>query len=186
MKEDDHEKDDILDLHDGVKRFAEELREWKRDLEERRKAEWERLVGTCVLEEMLKSSYVARTFVSHADPCIRRVALSVLFARWGQTAEYAELCESIAWHDADPEVRCTALYRLGDCNRKTNDTRIGKLLAETALDNSQPVRIRKAAYHALLTLRGVPASKWKEVLRARFSDEVDWSVVSDCLGRVGE
>ena len=151
----------------------------------------EGLVGP-VAQQLYESRDVAMQTLKHHEADARLAALTVVTYHWGPTTEFVVECERMATEDADANVRASALVSLGSCFAKTNDCRIGKLVAEIVIDELQHVKSRKAAYFSLFDIRGLPIEVWPICMLAaqgrspddfRFPEDVDYSFVNSFLGR---
>lgn len=115
---------------------------------------WRKDAGAFV-DRMLQDQPDAFRQLKHPDWKVRYTALSILQLHWNTAiGELAEKCEDMGLHDLHPQVRSCALLMLGMCYDNTNDFRIGKLLAQVVLDETQPSEARRGAYLALYYLRG--------------------------------
>jgi len=141
---------------------------------------WRKLAGD-LLPEMLRSPEEAMRQLRHASAGVRKVAIQVVSDNWklNGNKEFARVCEELAVNDEDPLVRHAALLALGRCHERSDDLRIGAMLAAIVGDERQSDDIRSAAYLSLLSVRR-PAAMLK--LGAYFGlKDVDWDLVSDSL-----
>jgi hypothetical protein len=133
-------------------------------------------------DEMAQDRAEAERQLDNADPKIRRVALSILDFLWEARGEpgFADKCEQIAIGDTDSDVRANALGIMGLCYENTRDRRVGKLLAQVVLDESQPLSPRTQAYTALFYLRRRrPLFKSARVFQV--PEDVDWQFVKSFI-----
>ncbi len=145
---------------------------------------WRKEAGSSV-DRMLQDRTDAIGQLNHPDWRVRRTALSILQFHWraSKDADFAERCEYVGLHDVHPQVRSLALMKLGMCFENTNDLRIGKLLAQVVLDETQPSEAKRGPYLGLYYLRGrrfdvVGSSREPP----RVSEDVDWSFVKSFFG----
>jgi hypothetical protein len=141
--------------------------------------QWKELAGSH-LANMLKDVAAAINYLSHPDPNLRRVAMSIIYNHWKPTPEYSRLCENLLINDPDFAARFTALDILISYYFDSNDVRIGELLANIVYDNSKPINFRKLAYKGLFNVRGMP-SRISFFNKIQFPNEVDWSFVNTFL-----
>ena len=147
---------------------------------------WRKDAGSSV-DKMLQDRTDAEYQLTNPDWKVRCTALSILQLHWGAgtDANFGARCEDLGLHDLHPQVRSCALIQLGMCFENTNDLRIGKLLAQVVLDETQPDQPRRGAYLGLYDLRG-RSFEWAGA-RAdppsilRIPEDVDWSFVKSFL-----
>lgn len=145
--------------------------------------------GGSSVDKMLQDRTDAERQLEHPDWKMRRTALSILQLHWDAASDavFAETCEDVGLHDVHPQVRSSALMILGMCFENTNDVRIGQLLAQVVLDETQASQARRGAYLGLYYLRG-RRFEWAGGLTdtptiLRIPEDVDWSFVkSFCCG----
>ena len=149
--------------------------------------EWRTLAGP-LYEKMLESRRVTEELLGHEDRDVRLVAVGVLSFVWhpGSHDRCAGLFERMALNDVDLVVRATALCALATCNSDTFNPRVGRLMTEILLNESQPTPLRRCAYLALFTLRGRimppwPGSQAKPPTMLRIPEDIDWTFVKSFL-----
>jgi hypothetical protein len=135
------------------------------------------------VDKMLQDRADAERQLNNPDWKIRMTALSILQLHWEAVGEvdFADRCEDVGLHDVHPQVRSCAFMTLGVCYESTNDRRIGKLLAQVVLDESQPSQARRGAYLGLYYLCG-RRFRWAGALSdppaiLRIPEEVNWVFV---------
>jgi hypothetical protein len=125
------------------------------------------------LEELLNSP----------DGNLRCAALCLLDMRnW--TGNLASRCQSLAITDPDANVRGVAVLVLRKRYAEIGASRIGALFAQIVLNSHEQMMIRRAAFRAVLEIRGVPlhAKEWRQSLQSDFPAIADldyvksWSV----------
>jgi tetratricopeptide (TPR) repeat protein len=93
----------------------------------------------------------------------------------------------MAFCDSDSGVRSVTLFDIARCYEGTDDVQLGKSLALLAKDSSAAADERRAAYHGLFTLRGLPfggsldAMSRLSVDSFRVPEDFDWSFVGSFL-----
>jgi len=179
--------EDLQRMHE----FREETARWRAEQEaafqRAQHAYWRQLAGEH-FEAMLGSERAAEQLLAHPDPHVRIAALEILCDHWHKhkDKDFAQRAETMAFEDADPSVRCIALSIWGACYRRTDDVRVGKMLAEIVRNASEPFKRRRAAYIALYGVRGklfpVPEDAAPDFLEHfRIPEDVDWSFVDSFL-----
>ena len=133
---------------------------------------WRSLAGAD-LDRMLESQERAREYLSHPNPKLRNVALSVLTRYFGLWDETEAECVRLASSDPDLKIQLLAKLALITCYRKKKDPRAKRLLAEIVRDASQSDDVRLSCYSLLMGLLGKPTG----IGPARFPDDIDWMVV---------
>ncbi|HEY1785435.1 MAG TPA: hypothetical protein VGG30_07790, partial [Pirellulales bacterium] len=113
--------------------------------------------------KMHSSMSAARDSLNNADPRIRRAAIIALSFKWKAYELLAVRCEQLARHDPDDSVRVQAARTLGACYARTDDVRIGRLLADTVWDSSARADLRRSAYESLLMIRGVKIEEYDKL-----------------------
>jgi hypothetical protein len=127
-----------------------------------------------ILHEMLESRTKTERYLDDPNPKNRCIAVCLINQHWGSDEQFAIKCEKIIREDPDPEVRGCAVSCLGVYYRGSNHVRIGRILAELVLEESESTMVRETAYRALFELRGLPAVSQPSLSRFRFPDDVDW------------
>jgi hypothetical protein len=135
------------------------------------------------LANMLESRESAESYLANVEPDLRCAAIVVVGMHWGNTAEFAQVCEKLLSFDTSLKVRLQALAALEGYYSNTDDHRMGDTVARIVYGESYPAELRRAAYRALFSIRGMPTEAF---LRAasptfRFPDDVDWSLVDSFL-----
>jgi hypothetical protein len=102
------------------------------------------------------SEEAAEQCLDHPEANIRSAAIRVLAFKWKAPQRLANKLETILANDPVISVRCDAAGTLACCFRHTNDSRIGRLLADIVFDESAPMELRRAAYQGLFMIREVP------------------------------
>jgi hypothetical protein len=136
-----------------------------------------------ILANMLESRESAESYLANVEPDLRCAAIVVVGMHWGNTAEFAQVCETLLSFDTSLKVRLHALAALEGYYSGTDDQRIGDTVARIVYGEPYPAELRRAAYRALFPIRGMPTEAY---LRAasptfRFPDDVDWSFVDSFL-----
>ena len=143
---------------------------------------WQEMAGehsSC----MEQSRMIAESYLDHPDPMLRQAALLAIMHEWKPDEEFVRRCESLLCEDPDVGVQSVAMSCLASCFKGSDDTRIGRLTARLVYDNTNEVRLRRAAYASLFTIRGMPS---KLVVQATsptflFPEEVNWEFVDSFL-----
>ena len=148
-------------------------------VDERREKE---LAGAS-FSQMSASRESCESFFSHPDPALRHAAIVMRCNRWPHTKELGRVCEKLFFDEPDPRVRSMALTALALCYFRTDDERVGDLVARAVYDERQPAKLRSNAYHLLSSVRPVPREVFKRTISGtfRFPDDVDWSFVESFL-----
>ncbi len=139
---------------------------------------WQKAAGSHALR-MAESREVTESYLHHPEPEVRCAAIMALGHHWGPDQQFPQICERLVFEDSNAKVRSLALSCLAGCYVQTDDTRIGDLIAQLVLNESEPHTIRLAAYHALLMIRGMPIEALSEAMSThfRFPEDVDWAFV---------
>lgn len=135
---------------------------------------WRGLAGGD-LDRMLESAERAAEYLSHSNPRLREVAMSVLTHHFAVCEQMQVRFESLSDNDPDSQVRLAARLALIACYRKKNDPRAKRSLAEIVRDESQSDEVRLSCYVLLMSLVDAPLERWP----ARFPDDVDWTSVDE-------
>jgi len=149
---------------------------------------WRKRLPPSVIDKMLQSRKEAESLLYDPDWNVRCAAFSFLQHYWKAACrvDFARKCEEIGLQDVHPQVRSIALTTLGICHENTDDVRVGKLLAQVVLDDSQPPEARRGAYFGLHYLRE-PILRWPTMKRLPAVDLVpedfDWSFVKSFCDR---
>jgi len=94
------------------------------------------------------SEPVVAGFLTHNDPQIRRIAVSVLSVHWDMK-QYVQTFRVIGLNDPDESVRQYAVHSVGWLLRGSRDRDASRFLLGIFKDPIQPAWIRKTAYHGL-------------------------------------
>lgn len=143
---------------------------------------WEEAAGE-ELRNIQANPESALWFVlNHESATIRRVAISVLHVNFPPTRSIADACESVIQADKDNDVRCGAITLLSQVYAKSNERRIGRLLAEIVRSDAENIEVRQFAYRGLFRIRGVPVlCHPRESEMAAFPEKVNWAFVDSFL-----
>src|SRR5262249_48996910 len=120
---------------------------------------WKQLAGES-LDMMLTDRSFAERCLLDRSTTLRLAALFILSGHWGLSHNNALECERLAVEDTDQEVVSMAVTCLGGYYAKTNDLRIGRLLATFVQNKTLAPQVRAVSHNALLKIRGVPISNW--------------------------
>jgi hypothetical protein len=140
---------------------------------------WEVLAGDQV-EGMLTNLEKAKQNLQHPSWRLRLAAISILRERWKLYEELARVLEKMAFEDAHPQVRASALFSLACCLEGTNE-RIGQMLASVVKNPALSKDFRASAYNGLFRLRGRPASQSPMPGTYRVPEDVDWQFVDSFI-----
>lgn len=137
-------------------------------------------------ERLYQSRNSAESYLTDEDPKLRLAAVIVIAHHWGLDAAFKNACDKLLKEDSDADVRLYALSYLAYGCYHTDDAAVGKKIGEIIYDNSEPRRLRLAAYHALFHLRALAhatvAKKNRPTTRGfRFPEDVDWRFVDTFL-----
>jgi hypothetical protein len=105
----------------------------------------------------------------------------ILKDHWGPDSKFIKSCEEIAYNDPDVQVSSMALAVLSGCFIRTDDRRVGELIARLVRDESKPKMLRSTAYSSLLTIRGMPIDDFLAATDSTFPAKVDWAFVDSFL-----
>ena len=133
------------------------------------------------LDEFLASRESAERYLHDPSWILRWTAISVLERFWGCNKELAAACERLALEDPHEQVRRSALSTLVCCYTRTNDRRIGALLAKIVRDADRSLEIRQTAYHGLFRVKGVNPPERPIPGRYRIPKDIDWAFVDSFL-----
>lgn len=141
---------------------------------------------------------VVAGYLTHNDPAIRYIAMSVLTTHWGLT-HYARAFMSMSQSDPDEFVRKIAISNVGSLLRGARDRDASRILLEIFRDPVQPAVIRGEAYESLVEIwQGYDAAhalfvrrqkdlRWAEAERAgegfqaaenAWKEFIDWNFVA--------
>lgn len=139
---------------------------------------WEEGAGSHV-DAMLESRDATEAFLTHAEPQVRCAAILALKHHWQPDDKFPRLCERLLLEDPDLEVRGLALSGLAGCHALTDHKRVGELVAQLVLSDSEPDTLRAAAYRSLLMIRGMPVGMYVQAVSPdfRFPADVNWDLV---------
>ncbi len=132
-------------------------------------------------DSLARSFDDALSHLNHPEPQARLGALFFFRYYWKPPADFAEICETLAFEDVDGEVRCAALTTLiSDYYCDSHDCRIGRQLAEVVRDETKPSINRYVAYVGLIGLTGWTGQTpdWRTF---RMPDDVVWEFVESFL-----
>lgn len=188
MNNDEPWYDEVRDARQAIERvYPQGSRAALADCLPTERSFWERLAGP-LAERMLQTQDVAVQSLGHPDPKVRMVALRVVSFYWGVKPgdESVRVCEQMALGERDSEVRSAALTALGVCYERTDDVRIGRLLATIVNDDREAPISRLGAYQALFAVRGLTQPLWPGALAQpptlpRVPEDIDWSFVESFL-----
>ena len=148
---------------------------------------WQRLAGP-FYKKMRESSEAAEGFLRHEDRNVRLAALGIITHVWrpGPDDPLATIVYTMAFEGDDLVMREEALCAFVECYRGTSDSRVGRILAEIAIDESQPASRREFAYHSLYTLQGKFTPPRPGLLATpptsfRVPEDIDWTFVKSFL-----
>jgi hypothetical protein len=136
------------------------------------------------LDEMMRSRAAAMAYLDSPASNLRSAALLTLHDHWKeQPFDLRGLCMRMLMHDLDIDVRIHAEDVLNCVCIKTDDREVGRLLANIVSDGSEPIKLRKAAYVSLFSVRGLPVSRILEAAEMDFQhpSDVDWGFVETFL-----
>jgi hypothetical protein len=91
---------------------------------------------------------VVAGFLTHGDPQIHRIAVSVLSVHWDMK-HYVHTFRVIGLNDPDESVRQYAVHSVGWLRRGSRDRDTSRFLLGVFKDADQPAWIRETAYHGL-------------------------------------
>jgi HEAT repeat protein len=143
----------------------------------RRTQIWKKTVGN-MYDEIRATPYAVASYLSSPDPNARLAALSLLEET--AASDFAEVCEKLAFEDPIDNVREIAVVLLGTVLAGGNDRKVGRRLAQSVQNESEPARFRRLAYGVLFQLRGLPVQTWPSWNRRAgftFPTDVDWDFV---------
>jgi len=148
-------------------------------VEEELKQRLTKLAGSRT-SELLQSVKSASNMLQSNDPSIRQAAIQALATYWNirPWTKYAKSLREMAKNDKNYEVRCESLSWLGYIYAGTDDVEVGKVLADTVLNESEKIGTRKKAYDGLCWLRWHGKATWA---LCPFPEGVDWSYVNSFL-----
>jgi hypothetical protein len=129
------------------------------------------------LKVMLHSPNETTTFLRNPEPQLRQLCIELCYSHWNLTQSLVSEYERIALDDPDSGVRSAAVRALGSCYRRTQDQRIGHLLATIAQDDTVVDDLRLTAFASLLRLHGNMEYTGSSPLVPQSLDEVDWAFV---------
>jgi hypothetical protein len=112
---------------------------------------------------------------------VRATALCVISNHWGITENCAKEYEQVAQQDPDGEVRQIGCLCIGSHYNKTQNVRIGKLLAEIVGEEVEDLEVRKAAYFALGQVAGLDSLALLKIVEMHFPEDVNWRFVRKFL-----
>lgn len=142
----------------------------------------EELAGS-LLPRLFSSREEAGRHLEHPDPSVRLAALKVLTLYWRVKRDDAlgDRFEGMGIHDPDLVVRACALGALADCYAKTDDVRIGRLLASVVRDEAATQGMRLFAYRGLYTVRGSFFDPGPTMEVPRIPEDINWDFVGSFL-----
>jgi hypothetical protein len=163
-----------------VQKHAAEVAQWAG---ERALLERQQLAGKH-LDEMMRSVSGATAYLDDPVANIRAAAILLLYEHWKiKPFDLRSICMRMVMNDRDMEARIHAQGILSCVCFKTDDREVGRLLARIVRDNSEPIKLRKAAYVSLFSVRGLPAARILQAAETDFQDpsNVDWGFVETFL-----
>ena len=160
----------------GVRKELSDTLEWAHDEGLR---ELSQLAGEH-LAEISRSVRTAASYLDHPSADLRRAALMVLYRRWRSVYDIRESCIRLIRNDPDLDVRLEAQSILTAAFSRSDDVEVGRFLASTVRDASEPTSLRRDAYLGLFVVRPMPVGRVLEVSSAtfRFPEDVDWAFVN--------
>src|SRR5688500_5783417 len=123
-------------------------------------------------EELHSARTALRKLLTHPDTDVRVHAFRRLLVHLGDVDAHADAVHAIG-HDPEPKVRRTAAFAIASTSSENTRQEDVAALLHTLLDESERIRVRGAAYEALLLIFGrkdFPPVK-QEIDLAR---DVDW------------
>jgi hypothetical protein len=118
-------------------------------------------------------------FLTHPEASLRYIALNVLTLHWG-CVEHRTTCERFAIDEGDPDNRSLGAACLGSLAQGTRDPRALKLLLDILENGAEDWHVRAAAYRAILSVLGRPASEQPSAARRLdFERDVSWERVQE-------
>lgn len=119
---------------------------------------------------------------------VRAAAVHVLAVKWRTDAdcELEQTFERLAANDPSSYVRAAALVAIAKCYSRSDDLRVGKLLARVVLNAGEAFDVRFAAYTSLFGVRGLPLAPWPGLLERppalpRIPQDIDLPFVESFL-----
>lgn len=148
------------------------------------------------VDQMQESAQRAVEYVDDPNPRIRSAALFFLGQREDVNRDaFTEILSRCATSDEDSRVREQAISCLGTIHRQRQNTFVGSLLASIVSQESEPVKLRVAAYSSLheMMMEPVEGSKVDDMencillqwLKGEFvfPDDVDMKVIERFVGK---
>lgn len=137
-------------------------------------------------DEVLSGPLAAESHLTHSDLNLQWVALVALTHLWKPTQAVANFCERLIVERSLPlNLEVAAIGLLTAFYRRSNNPRVGMILANVVRDPGKHEAARENAYLALYSIRGIPASKWPDRANG-FPSYVDWGFLATFTGRKGE
>jgi HEAT repeat protein len=140
------------------------------------------------LDRMRRSPAEAIAFLEDSDWKIRWAAIQVLRDNWGlQNAVDVTLAlKKTALTDPTARVRAAAFAAISKLYERTDEPRIGKLLASVVLNENEPYEVRCAAHNGLHVLRGLAVPTWPGLAAIpptpfRIPEDIDWDFIRSYL-----
>jgi hypothetical protein len=145
--------------------------------------QWLSMLAGAKLEIMLGSPEETSRCLSDSNPDLRRAALHLLDSHAGLLKKTALQIEHMAVADPDCKVRELAIEELGSAYARTQDVRVGHLLARKVIDQSLEEPERVAAFRALVIVTGVAksADKGVQIVFPQSLDDIAWQFVNGFL-----
>lgn len=112
---------------------------------------WRRVVGDRI-DDLISSRDLTVACLYDDDPRKREVALKIINRYWQPDVSLTHICQNLALHDSDRDVRICAILSLGICYSKSNDKTVGGFLARFVYDSKESQQIKNIAYYAMLLI----------------------------------
>jgi hypothetical protein len=109
------------------------------------------IVGSDICDAIMSEGSEVTLFLSHANSCVRSLALQVLSFRRAADPGVLRQMLGIARHDPDEYVRRVAMLAISSA-AVDRDGALRKVFADTCLDTGQHDLVRKTAYYCLMCL----------------------------------
>lgn len=126
-------------------------------------------------DEMLADYKRAMSFLTHANPIIRELAIDILMNCHEAYCEIAPILRSMANEDENPTIQECALVAFVVCACRMTDPDAGRFLAALVKDSSRSLPVRLHAYEGLFHLRKMPRPS--DHAAFRFPADIDWTFV---------
>lgn len=174
---------DVLsgELHDLQCEHADVIRRLSK-LREQNDKRFQQLIDSTDPTLLSKNREQLEELLDAPNGNMRCAALCILEMRnW--TSKLATKCPSLAVADPDASVRGVAVLVLPTLQAELGKPRIETLLAQIVLNPGEQNMIRRAAFKALLGMKGVPflSKSWKDSARSDFPNSVELDYVRSCI-----